>query len=373
MTYYVGAISGTSVDGLDIALLNDSQGLAVPAHTCVAFANKLRTCLMELAKAGSDEIERLGTAHAQLGEFIGSSIRSFVTGVGLKPKDIRAIGCHGQTVRHRPNPIPGFTFQIGDASRIAEITGIDTVADFRSRDIAAGGQGAPLTPVYHFAVFNMPNVARAVLNIGGIANVSLLDGQNRHTVLGFDTGPGNALMDAWMQRQFGRDYDEDGRCAASGSISRSLLDFMLNTEFFDLPPPKSTGKELFNEEFLQNALNHVQVEYHKDVQATLCELTAISISRAITLWCRSASSLTDVIVCGGGRLNRHLMSRLSANLDFCRVVPSEEFNVNGDSLEAAAFAYLAKLFIERRAGNARAATGARGPRVLGCLYPGGGN
>ena len=372
MTYYVGANSGTSVDSLDIALLSDSQGLAVPVHADIPFESELRMCLMDLAAGRSDEVERLGSAHAQLGEFIGSSIKSFIGEVGLKPEDVRAIGCHGQTVRHRPSPIPGFTIQIGDASQIAEITGIDTIADFRSRDIAAGGQGAPLVPVYHSAALNIPDAARVVLNIGGIANVTLLDGVNLCTAAGFDTGPGNALMDVWMQSQFGRGYDEDGRSASSGSISQALLEFMLNTEFFDRPPPKSTGKELFNEGFIENALKHVGVEDNKDVLATLCELTALSIARAIIRWCRTAGPLTDVVVCGGGRLNHYLMYRLSTNLGLFPVVPSEALDVNGDSVEAAAFAYLAKLFVERRAGNEWRATGARGPRVLGCLYPGGG-
>ena len=367
---FVGVISGTSVDGLDVALLDDSKGLAVPAGAHQQIPEDLRKELIALATPGDNEVERLGRSNVYLGAWTGQCVLEFLDANGFSNSDVRAIGSHGQTIRHHPEPPHPFSLQIGDASVIAEITGIDVVSDPRSRDLAAGGQGAPLVPVYHLAQFLTDDTVRVVVNIGGIGNITVLDGVNRSVAAGFDTGPGNALLDAWAQHHLGRPFDDDGAWAQSGQPSSELLERLLADPYYSTAPPKSTGKEVFNLAYIQEALATCPAIEANDAQATFCELSARTIADAISRWGTGEADLEDVVVCGGGRHNLELMRRLSDRLSHVSVVPSEEIGVNGDFVEAAALAYLAKLFVEHRPGNCWEATGASGPRVLGCLYPG---
>lgn len=362
---FVGVMTGTSVDGLDLALLDLPSNLKPQAFTTVPFASSLRERLLALSSPHNDEIFQMGEAHVELGHFIASTCLKFIAEQGTSTSEIRAIGSHGQTIRHHPNSEYPFSTQIGNGHVIAENTGIDVIADFRGRDIAAGGQGAPLVPSYHRALFGSGARFRVVVNIGGIANVTILSPEDS-SYNGFDTGPGNALLDAWVQECRNKPYDVKGSWARSGKLHKPLLDQLLSDPFYEATPPKSTGKERFNLSYLHGfTIDHPSVS-PRDVQATLVELTAQSITSAID---EHASTCSEVVICGGGRLNEYLMFRLAA-LNPQRVIqPSEALGVNGDAIEAAAFAYLAWQFIERLPGNQPNVTGAEGLRVLGCLYP----
>lgn len=359
-TLYIGAISGTSIDGLDIALVDAT---ARPPHileaTTVPLPAALAAALRELATPGTNEVDRMARADAELGEFIGGAVRALAKG-----HQVAAIGSHGQTIRHGPRATPTYTVQIGDPNRIAEVAGIDVVADFRRRDMAAGGEGAPLVPLFHEALFGGQDAAqdRAILNIGGIANVSALgrDGPAR----GFDTGPGNALLDAWTRAQRGVDFDNDGAWAAQGAVLPRLLDKLREDPFLKTPPPKSTGKETYNLDYVRERV--AGDEDATDVQATLAEFTALSVADAIDAWAPTAA---EIIACGGGRLNGDLVRRLRRRLAPRPLLLSEALGVDGDAIEAAAFAWLAHRFLAGLPGNAPAATGAAGPRPLGALYP----
>ena len=357
-TLYIGAISGTSIDGLDIALVDAAaRPPRILEATTVPLPTALAAALRELAAPGANEVDRMARADAELGEFIGGSVRALAKG-----RDIAAIGSHGQTIRHGPRATPTYTVQIGDPNRIAEVAGIDVVADFRRRDMAAGGEGAPLVPLFHEALFGGQHQPRAILNIGGIANVTVLGGGGH--ARGFDTGPGNALLDAWTRAQRGLDYDDDGAWAAQGTILPSLLDKLREDPFLKTPPPKSTGKETYNLDYVRERI--ADDEEATDVQATLAEFTALSVAEAIGAWAPAAA---EVIACGGGRLNGDLMRRLRHRLAPRPLHSSDELGVDGDAIEAAAFAWLAHRFLAGLPGNAPAATGASGPRPLGALYP----
>ena len=356
--FFIGCITGTSVDGLDIALIkitNDHTDiLAAQTHS---LPDDLRTDLIELGQADTVSLEHLGRCDVLLGSFIGEAVAKFMVQNKIHRDEIEAIGSHGQTVRHRPDNSPAFTMQIGDPSRISEQTGITTVADFRRRDVAAGGQGAPLVPPFHRALFtgDLP----VILNIGGISNVSILNDQ----LLGFDTGPGNCLMDSWHEVHQHAQFDMDGEWAASGQVLPDLLMSLLTDSYFSRPPPKSTGREYFNLVWLQP---HLKSNYSpQDVQATLAELTAICTLQALT---QNSVVASEIIVVGGGRLNLHLMMRLQA-LSVCLVQPSEKSGFDGDAIEAAAFAWLAARCINQQSGNHPSVTGAAGFRVLGAVYP----
>ena len=361
---YLGCISGTSVDGLDIAAaVFDDSGAEVIAATTTPLPDALRSALLALGQPANDDLDLFGHTDAALGDFIGQALVSFLENAGIDRKDIKAIGSHGQTVRHRPDSTalgPAFTLQIGDANRIAEISNITTVADFRRRDMAAGGQGAPLVPPFHQFLFGNISARPVAVNIGGISNVTVLG----ETLTGFDTGPGNALLDDWCERHLGTTYDKDGAWGQTGSIDIELLDAMLAAPYFAAAPPKSTGREYFNRAWLQQ-FDRVHALPPVDVQATLAELTARCIVDAANRW---ATDYSDLVICGGGRLNGHLMSRL-ASLSQAPVHPSERFGVDGDSIEAAAFAWLAYRHLTGQAGNAPGVTGAQGARILGCIYP----
>ncbi|MGH8307500.1 MAG: anhydro-N-acetylmuramic acid kinase, partial [Gammaproteobacteria bacterium] len=282
----------------------------------------------------------------------------------LSNQDIRAIGSHGQTVRHRPGGPHPFSLQIADPNIIAARTGIATVADFRRRDMALGGQGAPLVPAFHHAVFADPNETRAVINIGGIANLTLLSAQNG-PVSGFDTGPGNLLMDAWSREHLHAPYDENGTFAASGNVDEILLRRLLADEYFQRPPPKSTGREHFSQAWLGKALVDTKLPA-ADVMATLCELTARCIADAVR---KQTPRVSRVLLCGGGIHNAHLVKRLAALLPACELSTTNEFGIAPDWVEAMAFAWLARETLARRPGNLPAVTGAREPAVLGAIYP----
>ena len=366
---FVGVISGTSVDGLDVALLSDEPRPRILHGETIALPPELRQSLMGLGQPGGDDLDHLGRADALLGDFIGRTILAFLDRLSISPSSIAAIGSHGQTVRHRPTATPPFTLQIGDPNRIAELTGITTIADFRRRDVAAGGQGAPLVPPFHRALFAHDSAYHVVLNVGGIANITILgqgaDGGTR----GFDTGPGNGLMDAWALRHLATPFDMNGEWARAGTCNSALLTQCLADPYFALPPPKSTGREYFNLPWLEACMQNTQAGHlirPRDVQATLLALTASSAADAIARWAPEAQVVT---VCGGGRLNGALMQALDQGLE-ADVRTSESCGVDGDSLEAAAFAWLAARCLKREPANEPAVTGAQGFRVLGAVHPG---
>ncbi len=365
---YVGCISGTSVDGLDIALIavDGSGSLVVKNAETAAFPDPLRKQLLAIAQPGHDNLDELGRCDSKLGQFTGEAINTFLDKQNIPAEQITAIGSHGQTVRHRPPDTKqpfGFTHQIGDPNHIAEITGIQTVADFRRRDMAAGGHGAPLVPPFHNALFSKQEAA-VVLNIGGISNISIL----MDTPSGFDTGPGNGLLDSWVERHTGKSYDNNGEWAATGRVDETLLKKLLADPYFDVPPPKSTGREYFNLAWLDNLARGTNTQ-PVDVQATLCALTARCTLDAVRQFAPGSKKL---IVCGGGRLNNTIMAQLrlqQTQPQPIEVVSSEQLGVDGDSVEAALFAWLAHRTLSGLAGNEPAVTGASGYRVLGAVYP----
>ncbi|WP_290871616.1 anhydro-N-acetylmuramic acid kinase, partial [Aquabacterium sp.] len=312
---------------------------------------------------------RSAEAAQALAVLYAAVVHALCAATEVLPSEVRAIGAHGQTVRHRPEL--GYTCQLNQPALLAELTGIDVVADFRSRDVAAGGQGAPLVPAFHEAVFARPDQTVVVLNVGGMANLSIL--QPGQTPLGFDCGPGNALLDMWCMAHTGQAYDADGQWAASGQVHEAWLASALAEPFFDQAPPKSTGRDLFNADWLTRWLAphgvdtaHPGADIARDVQATLCELTARSAADAVRTHAPTASL---VVVCGGGALNGDLMQRLAAQLPNIAVSDSGAQGLDAMQVEAAAFAWLAWTHVHRVAGNVPAVTGARGPRVLGALYP----
>ena len=356
---YIGAITGTSVDGLDIALIRiDSGKPCLLAQDTVALPETLRGTLIDLGQAEEDRLDRLGAADTALGRFIGEAVNGFMQRHGLAAAQVRAIGSHGQTVRHRPEGEQRFSMQIGDPNIIAEITGVTTVADFRRRDLAAGGEGAPLVPRFHAAILGGADELRVVLNIGGISNISVL----RQPLMGFDTGPGNALLDDWCRKHRGHSYDEDGAWAATGKLDDQLLQTLMKDSYLARPPPKSTGKERYNLRWLEKRLHPGRQP--EDVQRTLLEFTAASAVQAMQRWAPDAGR---VIVCGGGRLNALLMRRL-AELAEAPVEAIDQQGWDGDAVEASAFAWLAHQRLSGSPANAPEATGAQGPRVLGGVY-----
>jgi anhydro-N-acetylmuramic acid kinase len=358
---YVGLMSGTSLDGVDAALVEFCANLPRLIATHYSpFPSRLVSQLLELQTPGENELHRAALLANELAEIYHQSVRALLEKAAAKPESVRAIGCHGQTIRH--NPRHGYTLQLGNPSLLAELCGISVVADFRGRDIAAGGQGAPLVPAFHDAVFRITDLHRIVLNIGGIANVTNLAPATATT--GFDCGPGNMLMDAWIQTHSSLAFDENGSWAATGHAIPSLLQALMGHPFFTEPPPKSCGREEFNLSWLTPYLaNEYKAE---DVQATLLELTADTIARSIRRWCGKPEEL---VVCGGGARNTRLMRRLAEHLPDCRVFPSDRIGIGADWMEAMAFAWLARQRLLGKPGNLPEVTGARGLRELGALYP----
>lgn len=356
---YAGLMSGTSLDGVDAVLL-DLEGArpVARAHAYEPFDASLREDLLSLNTRGADELERAAACGNRLAHRYATAIDSLLARAVAQRREVRAIGCHGQTVRHRPQA--GYTLQIGNAALLAELSGITVVADFRSRDVAAGGQGAPLAPAFHAVMFGSAE-HRVVLNLGGMANLTWLPAGG--AALGFDTGPGNCLMDLWAQIHLHQPLDRDGAWAARGEVDAGLLEALLAEPYFAQSPPKSTGRDLFNEAWLRRRLRD-GVEAQA-VQATLLELTGRTIERAIREHCPGAQRL---IACGGGVRNAGLMARLRALLTPLPVETSEAHGLDPAWVEAAAFAWLAREALEGRPGNLPAVTGARGPRILGAIY-----
>ena len=361
---YIGLMSGTSLDGVD-AVLADLAGakprLIADAH--VSFDAPLRRELLALNAPGDNELERAALAGNELAKCYAAAVAAVLAGSKTPAAAVRAIGCHGQTVRHRPER--GYTTQIGNPALLAELTGIRVVADFRGRDVAAGGQGAPLVPAFHAAVFADAAEDRVALNLGGIANLSFLprDG-GAANVTGFDSGPGNCLLDLWAAQHLGLAHDADGGWAAAGKAIPALLERLLQEPYFAAPPPKSTGRDLFSEAWLLGMLRGG--EDPQAVQATLLEFTARSVADAVARHCRGARR---VIVCGGGAKNGALMRRLAQLVAPASLETSDRHGIDPQLVEAAAFAWLAKRALEGLPGNLPAVTGARGARVLGAVYP----
>ena len=356
---YIGIMSGTSLDGAD-AILADFSGAQplVIAFASESFSPTLRAELLALNTAGENEIERSQLAANQLADVYARAVKNVLKSAGIRATDIIAVGCHGQTVRHRPDL--GFSVQLNNPSRLAALTGIDIVADFRSRDIAAGGQGAPLAPAFHDGVFRAPGETRVVVNIGGIANLTILEpGQPAR---GFDCGPGNALMDGWVAQHQHKAYDENGAWAAQGQALARLLGQFQNDAYFKLAPPKSTGRDLYSMAWLAPYLDGN--ERPVDVQATLLALTAWSIADHVA---RYAPMATRLLIGGGGAYNKELMRELATRFSKGAVEAVDAYGVPAQQVEALAFAWLAKQCVERRAIDLTATTGAIRPSILGTI------
>ncbi len=354
-------MSGTSLDGADAAILEFVPGqVRTLGFATVAFPASLRAQLLVLSEPGRDGIDESAEASGTLANLYADAVHAALRAAGVSRDQVSAIGCHGQTVRHRPER--GYTVQLNDPARLVELTGIDVVADFRRRDVAAGGQGAPLVPAFHDAVFRSTSISRAIVNIGGISNLSYVPWNG--TGSGFDCGPGNVVMDAWVQRHLGSSFDADGTWAARGQVVEPLLARLLADEFFTRLPPKSTGRERFNLRWLETALDGS--ERPEDVQATLVEATARAINDSVGRFCPGVS---EVFLCGGGARNRVLASRITALARGRRVADTDALGIASGIVEAAAFAWLAMKCVRREPVDYSGVTGARGPRVLGAIYP----
>lgn len=356
---YIGLMSGTSADGIDAALVDlaKSQPRLMGTHYH-EFTPQLRREILGLCQTGPDEINRMGELDVKLGKAFATAVNTLLNKNSTKASAVKAIGSHGQTIRHCP--AKHFTYQIGDPNIIAAETGITTVGDFRRRDMALGGQGAPLVPAFHQAIFRNKNTNRVIVNIGGIANITLLP--TTELILGFDTGPGNSLMDAWAEKYLNQNFDEKGEWAAKGEVHLDILNNLLNDPFFKMLPPKSTGREYFNLNWLKKHLPPVIKPI--DVQATLVELTAQTIIDAIHQHILEG----EILVCGGGVHNDFLMSRLKSlghSFDFEK---TEDYGVPPDWVEAMAFAWFAKQTLNKKTGNISAVTGASKPAILGGVY-----
>lgn len=365
---YLGVMSGTSADAIDVVAVDFSKPTpALIAQSSTAIPRSLREDIHRIALPGDNEIDRMGELDQALGKLFAQTINQLLADASIERTAITAIGSHGQTIRHRP---PGtcshpFTLQIGDPNVIAHLTGITTVGDFRRRDMAAGGHGAPLVPAFHQSVFFSADVDRVVINIGGMANISWI-GKNGLTT-GFDTGPGNVLLDCWIQQNLNKPYDSKGAWAASGKLNKPLLERLLQHLFFFIKGPKSTGREMFNLDWLSDHLDSLSNKNlsKEDIQATLVELTAVTIANEIK---QLQSGDCEAYVCGGGAFNDYLMSRLQTHLTDCRLATTQVLGVAPQWVEAMAFAWLAKQTMERKPGNLIAVTGASQAVILGGVY-----
>jgi anhydro-N-acetylmuramic acid kinase len=366
---YFGLMSGTSMDGVDGIAVRFVEGRPpeVLAEAFVGFAAGLRDALFALQQPGDNEIEREALAANALATRYTVCCHELLRDSRVSAAEVRAIGVHGQTVRHRPEK--GYTRQINNPALLAEMMHIDVIADFRSRDVAAGGQGAPLVPAFHATVFGAKDETRVVCNLGGISNITILNATG--SVRGFDCGPANALLDEWAQRHLGKPFDENGHFAAGGQVDRTLLNALLDEPFFSQQPPKSTGRDLFNAEWLDAKLQPFANLAPADVQATLVALTAVTVAREIE---RHASDAKAVYVCGGGARNPEILKALQQALEDSGVsgVPvmtTDALGVPPNQVEPLAFAWLAMRCVARLPGNLPAVTGASAERVLGAIYP----
>jgi anhydro-N-acetylmuramic acid kinase len=390
---YAGIMSGTSLDGVDAALVEfTGEQIKLKGTHYQVYGQPVRDALLALHHPSGNELHQAHLTGNELARLYAATMATLMQTTGVTPAQIRAIGCHGQTIRHRPEL--GYTVQLGNAALLAELTGISVISDFRSRDIAAGGQGAPLVPVFHDKVLRHPDIHRAIVNIGGISNLTDLPpnkstsdksrqdsrlpmevdaaipapNAGAHRVMaattGFDCGPGNLLMDAWIARHHGKPYDENGAWAASGQVIPALLQKLLAEPFFHAVPPKSSGRDLFNLGWLEK---HLQGnEAPADVQATLLALTAHAIADGIRRFCQGAE---EIYLCGGGAHNSTLTTALRENLPECRIELTDKLGIPADWMEAIAFAWLARQAIHGEPASLPAVTGARHPCVLGAIYP----
>ena len=369
---FAGLMSGTSLDGIDAVLIafDNSGGVDCIATHYTKIPTDMRGELLALCSPGDNEIQRLGKLDREFAELMAEAVMKLLEIADVKPAQVRAIGSHGQTIRHCPDEKPPFTIQIGDPNTLAERTGLPVVADFRRRDVAASGQGAPMVPGFHRYCFGVPDKLRLILNIGGFSNLTVLlpDGE----VTGYDCGPGNVLMDAWIQDQLGRDRDEDGAWARSGKVLPKLLQLLLDHPFFSRPPPRSTGREEFNLGWLKTRLRVAfrRSPEARNVQATLVEFAASAIAKSVAMHTINSSRDTELFVCGGGALNSYLFERLQKLCSLCKVSSTEVLGLPPEWVEATAFAWLARQFVLGRPGNVPSVTGARYPRVVGMLCPG---
>ncbi|EHD21630.1 MULTISPECIES: anhydro-N-acetylmuramic acid kinase [Brenneria] len=361
---YIGVMSGTSLDGIDVVMAAiDEYTVAQQASYSHPLPQDIKKAVLGMCQGQQVTLSALGQLDTRLGVLFAEAVLALLKETGVNARDITAIGCHGQTVWHEPHGEAGCTLQIGDNNRVAAMTGITTVGDFRRRDLAYGGQGAPLVPAFHHALLQHPNERRIVLNIGGIANLSLL--VPGAAVRGYDTGPGNMLLDAWIWRHCAQPYDKDAKWAMAGQVDPLLLRRMVADRYFSLPAPKSTGREYFNLGWLEKKLAGLPPIPVQDVQATLVELTVVSIADQVLL----TGGCERLLVCGGGARNPLIMARLSALLPGIEVGPTDEFGVSGDDMEALAFAWLASRTLSGLPGNLPSVTGASQETVLGAIYP----
>jgi anhydro-N-acetylmuramic acid kinase len=360
---FIGLMSGTSLDGMDAVLVDfgeKPQDIKIMGHSYVPYENSLKEVLLRLHSPSPNELEQSLIAGNAVSKKADEATQALLKKTNIISKNIRAIGFHGQTIRHQPNK--GFTLQIGNPALLAELSNINVIADFRSRDVAANGQGAPLVPAFHHEIFSHPTTYRAILNIGGIANVTLLNPKS--TVSGFDTGPGNILLDHWSKMHHDKTFDENGSWAKEGKLIKSLLDVFFEDAYFEKTTPKSTGRDHFNEAWLNKHLNK---SYSiQDVQRTLLELTALSIVKAIYSY---HAKIIEIYLCGGGALNSFLVERLKTLLPKINIQLTDVLGIPTQYVEAAAFAWLAKQTLFLKPGNLPEVTGAKGLRILGALYP----
>ena len=362
---FIGLMSGTSLDGVDAVLVEQQGGhLQQRSQFFLPYPAEIRQLLLDLHTPAVNELHTAAIASIQLADLYATAVQGLLQAAKVSADAVSAIGCHGQTIRHCPDLAHGqaYTLQLGNHARLAERTGIPVVGDFRSRDIAAGGQGAPLVPAFHQAIFAAPDTHRVILNIGGIANLSDLPISG--SVTGFDSGPGNLLMDAWTLQHTGQTYDAGGAWAVRGSVNQALLDALLAEPYFALPIPKSTGRDLFNQTWL-NAHLQAHADTPQNVARTLLELTAVTIAQALKQHCSGA---TEIYACGGGAHNLALIDRLQI-LCGLPVQRTDVLGIGVDWVEAVAFAWLAQRCLDHQPGNLPAVTGAAGPRVLGAIYP----
>ncbi len=362
--WFIGLMTGTSIDSIDAVVADFASGNPrLRANVKHGLASELRQALLALHVAGDNELHRAAVASQHLAHAYAAAIDDLLLQAEIEASEVRAIGVHGQTVRHQPEA--GYTIQLNAPATLAELSGIDVIADFRSRDIAAGGQGAPLVPAFHAAAFR-GDIPRAVVNVGGISNLTGLPALNDALqIVGFDCGPGNVLIDLWALEHLGEPIDRNGRWAAGGHVNMTLLESLLEEPYFALAPPKSTGRELFNTAWLHEKLAPFDVD-PRDVQATLTQLTATVVSRAIDHYVAEAA---QIVVCGGGAFNATLIGLLEEACAPREVIVSDTLGIAADHVEALAFAWLAREFVEGRPANFPAVTGARGPRLLGAHYP----
>ena len=363
---FLGMMSGTSLDGIDTVLIRCLDDEGIPELLATNFQpidDQTKNDLLDLCNASEVKIQTLGQLDTKMGHVFAKAALNLLQSTKTKPNEIRAIGCHGQTIHHSPNGSYPFTMQIGDPNLISELTGITTIADFRRRDIAAGGQGAPIAPLFHRLIFKSDKQSRAVLNLGGIANITLLD--PKRSEVAFDTGPANILMDYWVSKHENKPYDHSGRWASSGSVNESLLKMFRNEDYFNLPQPKSTGRELFNASWLESKLSDAALDLSPSaVQATLLELTASTISDAIKL----LEPIDEILVCGGGAHNSYLLNRLQTLLAKSKITSTAGLGLNPDWVEATAFAWMAGETLAGRKLDTRSFTGAKHSTYLGAIY-----